>query len=254
MGQNENLCLAHSHVQAVLRSVHALQLLKVFPGISNVDESGSRCWERKKTVWFGWCFIVLHNQQSKTYSLLLTNRWIRHNNHDVSVGGEDVDEGRKVGVPHFHALERGCKFAGIIQGVGKKRNRIKIYVHIYIALRGDVNILWTEPTYNWVWTVWLCYWSSQIGEHRAALCTDSGRWPAFTEQHKQTNFDEPILIASSHYCASGCSHQESGSLKQKHFICLDDLCKIPQVCLQLLDIGDKLVHYAGPGLWRQDWK
>ncbi len=49
---------------------------------------------------------------------------------------------------------------------------------------------------------------------------------------------------------SGRSHQEGGSLKQKNFICLYDLRKIPQVCLQLLDVWDELVHYARPGLQR----
>lgn len=37
--------LAHSHVQAVLGSVHPLQLLKVFPSIADIDESGCRCWK-----------------------------------------------------------------------------------------------------------------------------------------------------------------------------------------------------------------
>lgn len=35
--------LAHSHVQAVLGSIHPLQLLKVFPSITDIDESGCRC-------------------------------------------------------------------------------------------------------------------------------------------------------------------------------------------------------------------
>lgn len=73
--------LAHSHVQAVFGSIHPLQLLKVFPSITDVDESGCR-W----------------------------NGGVRHNDHDICVGGKDVDEGRKVGVPHLHALERGRKF------------------------------------------------------------------------------------------------------------------------------------------------
>lgn len=47
---------------------------------------------------------------------------------------------------------------------------------------------------------------------------------------------------------NGCIHQESGSLKQKHFVCLDDLSKVPQVHFQLLDIGDQLIDYAGPSL------
>lgn len=46
---------------------------------------------------------------------LLTNRGVRHDDHDISVGGEDIDEGRKIGVPYFHALEGGCKFTGIIK-------------------------------------------------------------------------------------------------------------------------------------------
>lgn len=52
--------------------------------------------------------------------LLLTNGRVRHDDHDVGVGGEDVYEGCKVGVPHFHALERRCQFA-----VKIKKNRIK---------------------------------------------------------------------------------------------------------------------------------
>lgn len=43
-------------------------------------------------------------------AVLLTNRGVRHDHHDVSVGGEDVDKGRKVGVSNFHALERSCEF------------------------------------------------------------------------------------------------------------------------------------------------
>lgn len=34
--------LAHSHVQAVLGSVHSFQLLKVFPSIADIDEGGCR--------------------------------------------------------------------------------------------------------------------------------------------------------------------------------------------------------------------
>lgn len=48
-------------------------------------------------------------------SLILTNGGVRHDDHDICVGGEDVNEGRKVGVPHFHALERGCEFTGKIK-------------------------------------------------------------------------------------------------------------------------------------------
>lgn len=53
-----------------------------------------------------------------------------------------------------------------------------------------------------------------------------------------------ITLTLARHRARVCSHQERGSLKQQHFICLDDLCKIPQVCLQLLDVWDKLVHNA----------
>lgn len=38
--------LAHAHVQTVLGPVHALQLLKVSPGVPDVDERGSRRWKR----------------------------------------------------------------------------------------------------------------------------------------------------------------------------------------------------------------
>lgn len=54
--------------------------------------------------------------------------------------------------------------------------------------------------------------------------------------------------AGKHKGPNSCIHQESGSLKQKHFICLNDLSKIPQVHLQLLDIWDQLIDYTGPSL------
>lgn len=54
--------------------------------------------------------------------------------------------------------------------------------------------------------------------------------------------------AEKHKGQNSCIHQESGSLKQKHFICLNDLSKVPQVHLQLLDIGDQLIDYTGPSL------
>ena len=38
---------------------------------------------------------------------VLTYGGVRHDDHDVGVGGEDVDEGGEVGVPHFHTLEGG---------------------------------------------------------------------------------------------------------------------------------------------------
>lgn len=40
--------LTHPHVQAVLGPIHPLQLLKVFPSIADVDESGGWCWRKKK--------------------------------------------------------------------------------------------------------------------------------------------------------------------------------------------------------------
>ena len=54
--------------------------------------------------------------------------------------------------------------------------------------------------------------------------------------------------AEEHEGQNSCIHQESGSLKQKHFVCLDDLSKVPQVHFQLLDIGDQLIDYTGPSL------
>ncbi len=38
--------LAYAHVQTVLGPVHTLQLLKVSPGVPDVDEGGSRRWKR----------------------------------------------------------------------------------------------------------------------------------------------------------------------------------------------------------------
>lgn len=72
------------------------------------------------------------------------------------------------------------------------------------------------------------------------------------KHHKITRslLDPDFLPSRCHATGSCCSHQEGGSLKQKNFICLYDLRKIPQVCLQLLDVWDELVHYAGPGLQR----
>lgn len=111
--------LAHSHVQAVFGSVHPLQLLKVFPSITDIDESCCRCWKNirhcffYKLIWFLKCLETSH--------LLLTDGGVWHDDHDVRVGGEDVNEGCKIGVPHFHALEWGCKFAAI----EKKRKNLK---------------------------------------------------------------------------------------------------------------------------------
>ena len=41
--------------------------------------------------------------------LELTYFWIRHYNHDISIGCEDVYEGSKAGVPDFHTLELGLQ-------------------------------------------------------------------------------------------------------------------------------------------------
>lgn len=121
-GQSEKYWLAHPHVQAVLGSVHTLQLLKVFPGISNVDESGCRCWANRGTRFFFIIMLSPFDKWTEKHCLLLLTNWgIWHDDHDVCVGGEDVNEGRKVGVSHFHALERGCKFTGIKKRIWKIR-------------------------------------------------------------------------------------------------------------------------------------
>lgn len=104
--------LAHSHVQAVFGSIHPLQLLKVFPSIPDVDESGCRCWEeQRKACLKGPFWFPLHGYGWKRSNLPLTNGGVWHDDHDVGVGGKDVNEGCKVGVAHFHALERRCQFA-----------------------------------------------------------------------------------------------------------------------------------------------
>lgn len=55
----------------------------------------------------------------------LTNGWIRHHDHDVSVGCEYVNESSKVRVPHFHTLERGSQLAmGERKMVVKERTKI----------------------------------------------------------------------------------------------------------------------------------
>ena len=46
----------------------------------------------------------------------LTNGWIRHHDHHISVGCKDVNESSKVRVPDFHALERGSQLA-----IGERR-------------------------------------------------------------------------------------------------------------------------------------
>lgn len=58
-------------------------------------------------------FLQLYIHFKEKSSSLLTNGGVRHDDHDICVGGEDVNEGREVGVPYFHALERGCEFTGI---------------------------------------------------------------------------------------------------------------------------------------------
>lgn len=68
------------------------------------------------------------------------------------------------------------------------------------------------------------------------------------EEEKKNACDKIQLFCPAHCHGSGCPHQEGGSLKQKNFVCFYDLCKISQVCLQLLDIWDELVHYARPSL------
>lgn len=35
----------------------------------------------------------------------LTDIWVRHNDHYVGVGGEDINERSKARIPDFHALE-----------------------------------------------------------------------------------------------------------------------------------------------------
>lgn len=81
-----------------------------------------------------------------------------------------------------------------------------------------------------------------VGDHLHSQSTNKLSWT------------DRVFFPPAHCCGSGFSHQESGSLKQKDLICFYDLCKISQVCLQLLDVWDKLVHYARPGLQRQDKK
>lgn len=78
-----------------------------------------------------------------------------------------------------------------------------------------------------------------VGDH---LQWQNQKWKTFPE-HTGSRFSTTLW-------KEGGSHQEGGSLKQKNFIGLYDLCKIPQVCLQLLDIWDELVHYARPCLQR----
>lgn len=77
---NIQQCLAHE--KTLFWSIHSLQLFKVFSGIADVDQSSCR-----------------------------RNGWIRHHDHDVSVGCEYVNESSKVRVPHFHTLERGSQLA-----------------------------------------------------------------------------------------------------------------------------------------------
>lgn len=43
--------------------------------------------------------------------MILTDIRVRHDDHDVGVGGKDVDQGCKVFILDFHALELGLRFA-----------------------------------------------------------------------------------------------------------------------------------------------
>lgn len=57
----------------------------------------------------------------------LTNGWIRHHDHHISVGCKDVNESSKVRVPDFHALERGSQLAiGERRKVSKEHKIIEI--------------------------------------------------------------------------------------------------------------------------------
>lgn len=49
--------------------------------------------------------------ESKKMAILLTDRGIRSDDHDVGVGGEDVDESGKVRVAYLHRLELRRQFA-----------------------------------------------------------------------------------------------------------------------------------------------
>lgn len=55
-----------------------------------------------------------------------------------------------------------------------------------------------------------------------------------------------IILQVKYKCVvpkmTNLTDQEGGSLKQQHFIGVDDLCKVGQVGLYLVDIGDQLVH------------
>lgn len=77
--------LPHSHVQAVLGSIHPLQLLKVFPSITDIDESGCRCWGGKKCrneflFWFGFlnAYSLQRNIISATYEWRGPTWWPWH--------------------------------------------------------------------------------------------------------------------------------------------------------------------------------
>lgn len=58
-----------------------------------------------------------------SFEFKLTNGWIRHHNHDISVGCKDVNESSKIRVPDFHALEGSSQFA--IEGMRKISKNIK---------------------------------------------------------------------------------------------------------------------------------
>lgn len=47
-----------------------------------------------------------HNQATGS---VLTDCWIGHNDHDIGVSSEIVDESCKVGMTYFHALETSLR-------------------------------------------------------------------------------------------------------------------------------------------------
>lgn len=57
------------------------------------------------------CKIVTPNTWSNQRNKVLTDGWIWHDNHDVSVGGEYINEDSKGWIAYFHALKGRCHFA-----------------------------------------------------------------------------------------------------------------------------------------------
>ncbi len=67
---------------------------------------------------------------------MLTYGGVRHNDHDIGIGSEDINESSKAGISHFHALKLRLQFAANIK---QKKNyllwlKMHAFKHIKISI------------------------------------------------------------------------------------------------------------------------